>query len=400
MAGGFIIRVLQVSARVAIPNPVMPLEETEVTRNISIEISQPDTPEGFERFCADIYAEVFASCLPAGYGRRGQAQHGVDIFFDQVGSRRIAVQCKRYVRAPLTQKILIDELKALDEGGARVDLFIVATTALNDKSLLRFSQVLTDTRAKEGKCGVHIDFWNDLRNHVFRHPRLRRDYAPTTAAGMLEEFREAHEENIARTTRIEEILCELLTSNRERPNSADGSPSRIKDVHGRYLLKATRTYVRTEPLMNIGKIRPIAIAASGTGLVLFYCAAFAPIFKLPPAAGIAFVGLGMVLVGLLLVQTCNPLRRRGITYALPLLREMLLEADRSGNVFVTRICAVCPFCSLEMRYRFLGSWRYGVYPRLVCDREPSMHSMDFDYTTLDEPGTDVPFTTKGTSSQA
>ena len=357
-------------------------------RNISTEISRPNTSEGFEHFCSDVYAEVFRAMLPSRNGRRGQPQHGVDIFFDQIGGNRIAVQCKRYVLTSLTPKMLTDELAALDYGGARVDLFVLATTAFNDEGILRLAQSLSDERTKVGKCAVHIDFWDDLCGYIFRHSTLQRDYAPNSVGGIFEEFRDFHADALTRTTRIETILQELLESHRERQKILDVPPEKIRDEHGRYLMKATRTYVLDKPIMNLRKISLISPSILIVGLGMFFCVGLAPILKLRLPFGLFVIGLGVALVGAFLTTTCGQLRRRGITYALFLNRELLLEADHTGKVFVTRMRAICPFCTREMRYRFLGDWRRAVELMMVCDRNPN-HSIDFDYTSMDEPGTDT-----------
>jgi hypothetical protein len=85
----------------------------------------------FETFCLDLFRAVFEDSSGKKYGRKGQAQHGIDLYFPQV---KKAVQCK--VRSDkLTLLEIQEDLEKFKEFPHEGYEIIFATTANRDKNL-------------------------------------------------------------------------------------------------------------------------------------------------------------------------------------------------------------------------------------------------------------------------
>jgi tetratricopeptide (TPR) repeat protein len=85
----------------------------------------------FETFCLDLLKAVFEDSSGKKYGRKGQAQHGIDLYFPQV---KKAVQCK--VRSDkLTLLEIQEDLEKFKEFPHEGYEIIFATTANRDKNL-------------------------------------------------------------------------------------------------------------------------------------------------------------------------------------------------------------------------------------------------------------------------
>ena len=86
---------------------------------------------GFETFCLDLFKAVFKDSFGKKYGRKGQKQHGIDLYFPQV---KKVVQCK--VRSDkLTLLEIQEDLEKFKEFPHEGYEIIFATTANRDKNL-------------------------------------------------------------------------------------------------------------------------------------------------------------------------------------------------------------------------------------------------------------------------
>jgi len=325
--------------------------------------------------CADIYAEVFGDKVPAIHGRSGQGQGGVDLFVeDGETGKRIAIQCKRYDATKITEEKLQAELVKLDKSGVNVSLYVIASTLERDISLRKVVLKISDARVEMGLCRVHIDFWQDLCDHIGRIDSLQRLYAPHLRGGILHEVREQQALSLDQTARIKASVDALSAG------------SQVKDVHGRYLLNAWRRYVRPTPIGNARKLQRFFGVLGACAFAASMSSFFLSSFRYP---GYWFTFV-VAFPSMLLFAFLHQLRQERLSFALPFLhRELLLEVNERDDIFVTRIGATCPYCASAMRFRFLGDWRHYVVPWLVCSRNRSAHRVDLDHTTLPEPGTDI-----------
>jgi hypothetical protein len=88
----------------------------------------------FETFCLDLFKAVFEDSSGKKYGRKGQAQHGIDLYFADFPQAKKAVQCK--VRSDkLTLADIQEDLEKFKEFPHEGYEIIFATTANRDKNL-------------------------------------------------------------------------------------------------------------------------------------------------------------------------------------------------------------------------------------------------------------------------
>jgi hypothetical protein len=105
----------------------------------------------FETFCLDLFKAVFEDSSGKKYGRKGQAQHGIDLYFADFPQAKKAVQCK--VRSDkLTLADIQEDLEKFKEFPHEGYEIIFATTANRDKNLQ--DECL--------KLNIQIYAWEDL----------------------------------------------------------------------------------------------------------------------------------------------------------------------------------------------------------------------------------------------
>lgn len=133
----------------------------------------PSNEQDFEELCADVYGTIFNCTVPNKYGRRGQAQHGLDLIIYQNGinsdKNRIGIQCKHVQKLSFNGKqgdSFIKELERAEKGQEKLSKFILATSLPSDARLLDEVNKLSQQRASDGKFPVEIHFANDLENRI------------------------------------------------------------------------------------------------------------------------------------------------------------------------------------------------------------------------------------------
>lgn len=133
----------------------------------------PSNEQDFEELCADVYGTIFNCTVPNKYGRRGQAQHGLDLIIYQNGinsdKNRIGIQCKHVQKLSFNGKqgdSFIKELERAEKGQEKLSKFILATSLPSDARLLDEVNKLSQQRASDGRFPVEIHFANDLENRI------------------------------------------------------------------------------------------------------------------------------------------------------------------------------------------------------------------------------------------
>ncbi|MGU7785053.1 hypothetical protein [Burkholderia sp. PU8-34] len=350
------------------------------------DVPMPHSPDAFEQLCANVYSARFDDLLPSVNGRSGQSQYGLDVLITRPDATRIGIQCKRFMLTKLTVDILDEDIKKADRGEWGISALIFATTALRDTNLIRWAVQVSKQRLSEGKFAIHIEFWQDICNHVFAYPALQHQYVPQAPGGILYEVRDAQSASDDRAMRIEKLIASLLEKQSEKV-----SPHTTVDEHGRKLINAWRQYVVRRPIGNARKARVYFIAISATGLLFWVGLQFEMFSSHFSLTGSWFL-LCMLptMLAMMFALICTHLLRRLPIMATPVHRSLLLESGNSGDVYITRIFARCPQCDEVMRYTFLGPLKGPMYPRLVCPRNGRAHNLEFDYTTMPDAGTDVP----------
>jgi hypothetical protein len=143
----------------------------------------PNNEEDFEDLCADVYGTIFNCPNPSKYGRRGQAQHGLDLvlYRDGINSddNRIGVQCKHVQKLTFDGKhgdSFIKELQKAEKGQQKISKFILVTSLPSDARLLDKVNKLSQARLDERKFPVEIHFANDLETKINSSKSLSERY--------------------------------------------------------------------------------------------------------------------------------------------------------------------------------------------------------------------------------
>src|SRR5215468_416842 len=124
------------------------------------QIAPPKSWEQFEELCLVLFRAIWGDPTAQKNGRRGQPQHGVDIF-GMPGRARGSfhgIQCKGKdagYGSVLTVTELNSEVEKADLFVPPLKNFTLATTAPRDVHLQQHARELSEARAKHGRFRVH-----------------------------------------------------------------------------------------------------------------------------------------------------------------------------------------------------------------------------------------------------
>jgi hypothetical protein len=133
------------------------------------ELAVPKSWDEFEDIVWDLYRRVWGDPNAERYGRKGQAQQGVDIYGRpaRLGGRYVGVQCKRYADGELTRKVVDKEIAKAEGFSPPLAEYVIATTAHRDAKLQQVVREINEARQAASKFSVHVVFWEDLCNHLY-----------------------------------------------------------------------------------------------------------------------------------------------------------------------------------------------------------------------------------------
>jgi hypothetical protein len=156
-------------------------------------------PQSWDEFEDIVTSSIHAqspSIAPQRFGRSGQKQDGVDIFFEDYTSRRTGVQCK--LVNEFTFKEFEAEVGKADSFQPPLESYIIALATQRDAHLQKQVYALSTLRATSSKFRVGVWFWEDIAFHLSRDPAaLARHYPqmfsaatapPAPAAGVMTEL--------------------------------------------------------------------------------------------------------------------------------------------------------------------------------------------------------------------
>ncbi|AOK61073.1 tetratricopeptide repeat protein [Burkholderia ubonensis] len=197
-------------------------------------IQPPNTAQGFEDFCHNVYGTIFNDPTATKNGRSGQKQYGVDVFVRD-GERLFGIQCKQKSFAKLTQAIIDEEVAAADKGLVEkrlpaINELIIATTAANDAKLIAYAARLTDERKQTGKFAVNLAFWDTLQVLVKSNPSLQWQYAPHMAGGAIFEFSRKQDEISRKLDDHREVLQVVAAATTTAASNGRVSTNSIPDA--------------------------------------------------------------------------------------------------------------------------------------------------------------------------
>lgn len=150
------------------------------------QIAPPKEWGTFEELCHALFKRVWQDPLAQKNGRRGQAQHGVDVFGSPNGDRRSyrGVQCKgkdsNYGSKAKWSEVLAEIAKA-EKFSPKLDEWIFATTAPVDVILQKAARELSVDRRAKGLFSIDVLGWEEIQALMAGAPEVIAEFYPEHA---------------------------------------------------------------------------------------------------------------------------------------------------------------------------------------------------------------------------
>lgn len=150
------------------------------------QIAPPKDWATFEDLCHALFKRVWQDPIAQKNGRRGQAQHGVDVFGSLSGYRRCyqGVQCKgkdsNYGSRAEWQEVL-EEIAKADKFSPNLASWIFATTAPSDATLQRAARDLSVSRVAKGQFSIDVLGWEEIQALMVGAPEVIAEFYPEHA---------------------------------------------------------------------------------------------------------------------------------------------------------------------------------------------------------------------------
>lgn len=150
------------------------------------QIAPPKEWGTFEDLCHALFKRVWQDPLAQKNGRRGQAQHGVDVFGSPNGDRRTyrGIQCKgkdsNYGSKAEWSEVLAEIAKA-EKFSPKLDEWIFATTAPADGTLQKAARELSIKRGAKGQFSVAVLGWEEIQALMASAPEVIIEFYPEHA---------------------------------------------------------------------------------------------------------------------------------------------------------------------------------------------------------------------------
>ncbi|MEN3370449.1 MAG: hypothetical protein V7609_2592 [Verrucomicrobiota bacterium] len=150
------------------------------------QIAPPKEWGTFEDLCHALFKRVWRDPLAQKNGRRGQIQHGVDVFGSANGDSRSfrGVQCKgkdsNYGSKAKWSEVLAEIVKA-DNFSPKLDEWIFATTAPADAALQKAARELSVERRPNGLFSVAVLGWEEIQALMADAPEVIVEFYPEHA---------------------------------------------------------------------------------------------------------------------------------------------------------------------------------------------------------------------------
>lgn len=140
-----------------------------------IKLPVPKSWDEFEAIVTSSINSQNPSSAAKRYGRSGQAQNGVDIYYEDSMTRAVGVQCKCVEDFTFTQ--LTEEVEKAEGFSPPLENFIIALSLPRDAKLQKQVFKLSLDRAKAQKFRVGLWFWDDVADELAKDPtELARHY--------------------------------------------------------------------------------------------------------------------------------------------------------------------------------------------------------------------------------
>src|SRR5262252_4915314 len=141
----------------------------------------PQSEEEFELLVVDVARVRLGNPSLARFGRRGQAQDGVD-GFDPIATEGQGVVWQATLKEQGVETKLVNDLALMDAKLAyQPGRFVLALGIERDVKIQLAAAELSARRLKEGKCAVEVWFWEDLYDVVISNESLHQKFYPDDA---------------------------------------------------------------------------------------------------------------------------------------------------------------------------------------------------------------------------
>ena len=138
------------------------------------QIAAPRSWDLFEELTRALFAAVYTNPLAKKNGRRGQPQHGVDVYVERAEEpgRWVGIQCKgkeQNYGAKATAREFDAELAKAEHFQPGLSLWIFVTTAPDDAELQEHARKVSSARSAKGLFAVDILGWDGLVALIAEH---------------------------------------------------------------------------------------------------------------------------------------------------------------------------------------------------------------------------------------
>ena len=123
--------------------------------------AQPDNEHDFQTFCVRLYRKIWKNENLQPYGKRGEAQNGIDIFDPQCLKPVRVIQCKHHEPTKtIPPQEIKDEVRKAEASRIPIEEFVIATTA--KKSRTAQDTVVELNLRKNKQFIVLLHFWEEI----------------------------------------------------------------------------------------------------------------------------------------------------------------------------------------------------------------------------------------------
>jgi len=141
-----------------------------------MQLPAPKSWEEFETICKDIWSLIWNDPNAQKNGRKGQPDHGVDIFGYPDGGKNVhGVQCKgkdNYLEKTLTKSQISIIIGEAEQFTPKIAELTIATTAPKDVKIQEYVRIIRQQRFDAEKFLLSVWFWEDIQEELIKHSEL------------------------------------------------------------------------------------------------------------------------------------------------------------------------------------------------------------------------------------
>jgi len=144
------------------------------------QLRKPENWQDFESLCKILWGEIWNCPEIKKNGRKGQKQHGVDIYgIPENESHYFGIQCKGkddYLNSTLTKKEIDEEIEKAQYFKPRLKKFYFATTANKDTDTEEYIRLKNEQSITNGGFEIHLFSWEDIVDLIDENKRTNDWY--------------------------------------------------------------------------------------------------------------------------------------------------------------------------------------------------------------------------------